>query len=278
MIAKAHTFRNKGLVERCGDLLPQDLRRRLARSWLKARYHELLGRDSSGLTCSLPGGETFRILPAYRHISWNLEEYSAFRAAIRAGDTVLDIGANAGNYSLLFGRWVGASGKVYAFEPASAAYAGLCAHLGLNGLLGAVEPARLAASDSSGNALLSAPPHFGTNRLIGANETAAGPVERVETVTVDEFCAWKGIRPRFLKIDVEGFELAVLRGARETIAAAGGDLALFVEMHPSIWPELGISQDDIAAEIEAQGLRAVPLAPGQDLWTAEGVCARVAPR
>ncbi len=63
---------------------------------------------------------------------------------------------------------------------------------------------------------------------------AAGPIS-VPTVTIDSFCAREGLLPSFIKIDVEGAELAVLRGARETIRRGGDALALFVELHPSIW-------------------------------------------
>ena len=73
-------------------------------------------------------------------------------------------------------------------------------------------------------------------------------------MSIDQFCAERGLAPRVIKIDVEGAELAVLRGARSTIAAAGPGLQLFVEMHPHLWPALGISADDVRRECEAQGL------------------------
>ena len=45
---------------------------------------------------------------------------------------------------------------------------------------------------------------------------------------------------------MEGWELEALRGARETIARGGEGLALFVEMHPTVWRERGLSPDDVS--------------------------------
>ena len=63
-----------------------------------------------------------------------------------------------------------------------------------------------------------------------------------------------------IKIDIEGAELAALRGARRTIAARGAALALFVELHPAIWPSLGVTRADIEAELLRQRLVVEPLA------------------
>jgi hypothetical protein len=97
----------------------------------------------------------------------------------------------------------------------------------------------------------------------------------VETVTIDQFCARERIVPTIIKIDVEGWELEALRGARETIARGRGSLALFVEMHPTAWRERGLRADDVRAELHAQGLRAVPLRPVADPWALEGECLRL---
>jgi hypothetical protein len=58
----------------------------------------------------------------------------------------------------------------------------------------------------------------------------------VPTVTVDEFAVKSGLTPHFIKIDVEGAELLVLRGAREIIAAAKPTICLSIHS-----PELRLS-------------------------------------
>jgi len=81
-----------------------------------------------------------------------------------------------------------------------------------------------------------------------------------------------------VKIDVEGAELDVLRGARETVRRTRGRLALFVEIHPSLWRRSGSSSVDLRAELDVQQLDAVPLTPTDDMWAIEGVCLRLVPR
>src|SRR5438067_1584161 len=137
------------------------------RRWCKPIQDRLLTLFArKGLTCSLPGGETVRILPAYRFASWNLDEYFAFKRAAGAGSVALDVGANVGCYALLFGQWVGPTGKVFAFEPAPEAFVGLCRHLALNAQSAAVVPIQMALSDSSGLQSFLASGSHGENHLV----------------------------------------------------------------------------------------------------------------
>lgn len=269
--AEGHAYRRRSPLEAVGAAVARLLPEGGARRRLRALYHAALG-GGSGIAASLPGGETVRVLPEYRFIGWNPVEYAAFRAAARPGGVALDVGANVGAYALLFGGWVGAGGQVFAFEPSARAFEGLSAHVALNGLGGVVRPVRAAVSDREGRAALAAEGHHGTSRLAS---TAGEGTETVETVTIDQFCAREHIVPTLIKIDVEGWELEALRGARDTIARGGGGLALFVEMHPTAWRERGISADDVRAELRAQGLRAVPLREGADPWALEGECLRL---
>ena len=248
------------------------------RRWLKRIFHGLIELRTAGrgLVCRLPGGETVRIAPAYRSMTWNLQEYRAFKEALRPGAVALDIGANLGCYSVLFGQWVGPTGKVFAFEPSPQTFAGLRRHISLNRLSGVVVPVQAAVSDASGSAALSDDGVPGTNRLICPAEAAEARRQlSVATVTVDDFCEREKIVPDLIKVDVEGLELAVLRGARRTIRACGDRLKLFVEMHPRTWAELGISQDDLQTELEGQGLTASALDGGALLWSVEGICVRL---
>ena len=280
-VAESEKFREPGLVERAGAVARRVVRGTRLRPLVKRAYHAMLDLQTGGrgLECRLPGGESVRIAPAYRYVSWNQDEYRAFKAALGPGQVAFDIGANVGCYSMLFGQWVGAAGKVYAFEPSPATFEGLERHIALNGLGGVVRAVRAAVSDESATADFLVLDNQGTSRLAaGAEGAASARAVRVPTVSVDEFCAREGVTPDLLKIDVEGFELAVLRGARETIRRAGPRLAVFVEMHPTTWAELGLSKDDMLAELEAQGLEAEPPDGCEDMWSVEGVCLRLRPR
>jgi FkbM family methyltransferase len=246
------------------------------RRYLKRGYHLALTLQSrgAGLTRVLPGGEIINVLPKYEYLSWNPDEYRAFREAVRPGMVALDVGASVGAYSTLLGRWVGATGVVFAFEPAPGVFDGLVRHVQINDLTGIVRPIAAAVGGSPMTARLLLADTAGESRLAGSSESAARAISVLVT-TIDEFCAREGVVPDFIKIDVEGGELAALQGARETIRARRGHLALFVEMHPSIWPALGFGREDLIAELRAQSLEAHPLIPSADMWALEGICLRL---
>jgi FkbM family methyltransferase len=273
-VASSEAYRRPSLLETIGERIARAVPDGAPRRWLRDAYRAALKIRSGGrgFESRLPGGESVRLLPEYRFVTWNPAEYEAFRAASKVGGVALDVGANVGAYALLFGRWVRPGGRVYAFEPAPDAFDGLSRHVALNGLGDVVTPVRAAAAGASGTASLRVDGISGANRL---SEGDGGGSIDVEAVTIDDFCARKGIRPSIIKIDVEGAELEVLRGARETIRIGGDDLALFVEMHPSIWREMGISAADLQAELASQGLRAESLRPTSDPWALEGECLRI---
>jgi FkbM family methyltransferase len=268
--AEGTTYRRRSTLEAVGATVARLVPESGLRRWLRRAYHALRG-GSRGVESVLPGGEKVRVLPD-RFISWNTVEYAAFRAAAAPGGIALDVGANAGAYALLFGQWIRPGGRVFAFEPSPEAFEGLRRHVELNGLAGVVELVRAAVSDVGGTAALIGAGHHGTSRLAAPGEAGT---ETVETVTIDAFCATHGITPTLIKIDVEGFELEALRGARETIARGGAELALFVEMHPTVWRERGLSAGEVRAELERQGLRAEPLRDVADPWALEGECLRL---
>ena len=278
-IEEKEKYRQVGWFERAAESIGKSLGQGWLRAKLRAFYHQLLLLRSGGrgFRCDLPGGESVRILPAYRFASWSTVEYNAFREAVRPGDLVLDIGANVGAYSLLFGQWTGPAGKVFAFEPAPETFIALCRHTQMNHLEGIVLPQCLAISDRAATLEFAADRFHGTNRLRSTTESGDGKsaIIQVQAMTIDEFCAQNNLQPDFIKIDIEGFELAALVGARKTISAGRGKLALFVEMHPAIWENIGVSRREIMEELDRQGLRAEPLVDGEgDPWAA-GVCLRL---
>jgi FkbM family methyltransferase len=278
-IAHAERYRRRSRIEILAARVAPRLRGTRVHTWLRAGFRRWLSvaTRGRGLECVLPDGEVVWVAPEWRHLSWNPDEYQAFKAATPAGGVVLDVGANVGAYALLFGRWVGPTGRVIAVEPAPESCAGLRRHVELNGLGAIVSVVAAAASDNCGEVdfLLVGE---GTSRMAAAGES--GPVARVRVpaVTIDELCARHGLKPDVIKIDVEGFELAVLKGARETLRTAGDRLAVFVEMHPTTWRELGISAADVERELEAQGWKASPLRPHADMWAVEGECLRLSRR
>lgn len=240
---------------------------------LRRAFEAVLDRlPGDHLVSVLPEGERVRLSARHRHVSWNPEEYRAFRAAVRRGATVLDVGANVGAYTLMFATWVGENGRVFAFEPAPDACAGLRTHVRLNGFDDRVTIVQAAASASVGNAPFAVHPSGGASSL-ALSSLGDVPQISVATETVDHVCKAHALIPSVIKVDVEGAELEVLKGARNTLALPG--IHAFVEFHPAAWQQAGIARTDIEDELRGQGFIVEPLEASHDPWTTEGVCVRL---
>jgi FkbM family methyltransferase len=144
--------------------------------------------------------------------SYELEKQRAFAQVVHPGETVFDLGANVGFYTLLASELVGPSGHVYAFEPVPRNLLHLRQHVALNGLMNVTE-IQAAVCDASGCHRFQLHPSAAMGHL--ADE---GAIE-VNTVTLDHFVFEVGAAPpNSIKIDVEGAEFSVLQGAREVLA------------------------------------------------------------
>jgi FkbM family methyltransferase len=156
------------------------------------------------------------------YIGRSLELYGEFSAAevyllaphLRAGDTVVDAGANIGAHTVPFAQSVGATGAVHAFEPQRVVFQTLCANVALNSLTN-VYCRQAALGDSPGTICVPALDYAKDNNFGGLG---LGQYRTGEHVSVETLDALQLERCRLIKIDVEGMEVQVLRGARETIA------------------------------------------------------------
>jgi FkbM family methyltransferase len=152
-----------------------------------------------------------------RRLRYPYEFRTEIAAAVSPGDTVVDVGANVGQYAALLARMVGPEGRVLAFEPVPRTFrilASVVAGLELSN----VETLQLALADSDGTARFAEVqdvdglPDSGLAHLAtGADRsTVEVPVARLDSLCAGSL-AIAGCT--FLKIDVEGAELLVLRGA-----------------------------------------------------------------
>ena len=150
---------------------------------------------------------------------WEPTTIRTFLRLVSPGATVLDVGANSGLFSLLAARSDPAV-TVHAVEPVARVFSVLESNVALNGLPN-VTCHRLACSDRSGPATLHVPAGEAVpvmaSLVAGWADTAATG-EPVECTTVDGLVAGEAIdRVDVVKIDAEGSEDAVLRGARATL-------------------------------------------------------------
>jgi len=162
-------------------------------------------------------GLRYKIFPgygwAYLYGGWERTLIRVMRNIIKPGFVVYDLGANYGMHTLLFAREVGQSGHVYAFEPNPEIFAALQENLRLNSMQ-SVTPVPKAVSFQAGEASFEIGHHRGAGHL-----THSGPgTYKVSVTSIDEFVFDQhALPPSFLKIDVEGGESAVLKGALRTL-------------------------------------------------------------
>lgn len=158
------------------------------------------------------------------------------------GDTVLDIGANFGLYSRFLSARVGSGGKVMAFEPLPPMAEVLRNNVQKLGLSN-VEVRQQALSDSLGLVSMSVPQYEGG----GDNFYEAQIISdregdfKVETNTLDHLFEQEGVRPSFLKIDVEGHEEEVVRGGMKMLHA----------LRPKLFIEVNGNPDEVGSAAEA---------------------------
>lgn len=151
-------------------------------------------------------------------------DLAVVRHLVGEGDVVLDLGANVGLYTSVLSRWVGPRGEVHAVEPIPETHRTLrhvVTRLGLRN----VRLHQCAVADCEGSAEMELPRmargegHYYA-RLAGDDAFASAERFTVRVATVDVLCAGIERPVRFVKCDVEGHELGVVRGADALLRGA----------------------------------------------------------
>ena len=175
---------------------------------------------------------------------------------IPPGSEVWNVGANVGAYVLQAGHWVGAHGRVLAFEPNPSAARALTENVRLNGLQDRVEIVPWAIGETSGDADLYASGADGMSRMGRANPALeATRAMRVAVTTLDEVVDRRQKCPSWIIMDIEGWEIGALKSARRLLRHS----RFVIELHPSAWPWSGHSRGDLEELLREYGLDVVPL-------------------
>jgi FkbM family methyltransferase len=150
------------------------------------------------------------------------ETVSWLDASVRPGDAVYDVGANIGAYSLIAAHLAGPGGRCYAFEPGSATFAKLVKNIFLNDFEERMVAFNLGLAEETGLETLSySSPTAGAAMHTFGAETAPGG-QTVMAFRLDELVERLGLRPpNLLKVDVDGSELSVLKGAGRLLVDDG---------------------------------------------------------
>lgn len=128
----------------------------------------------------------------------------------------IDIGAHVGKYTIMIGRKVGKKGMVIAIEPETYNFIGLLENIKLNKLTNVI-PIKLALSNKSGNAKLFVTDEYGGGGHSIIEHNKKSTFRWVASQTLDNLLKKIKIKPKhvkLVKIDVEGAEYLVLKGAK----------------------------------------------------------------
>jgi FkbM family methyltransferase len=180
------------------------------------------------------------------------EGFDACIEACRGRRCVFDVGAHIGLVALPMASQIAPAGVVIAFEPATANQQYLKRHIALNDMASRIRVEPLLVGSKIEDVAFHEFDH-----AAGMNTVATGLLRgnvrtrSVRQTTIDAFCAETGLAPEIIKIDVEGAEIGVLEGARETLAKHRPEV--FLSVHPRQIAALGRSIEELRAEIVRSG-------------------------
>lgn len=174
------------------------------------------------------------------------DEMRQFVEVARRHTVFADVGAHFGVFSTVFAL-VAAGGRALAYEPVVTSSAILLAHAQLNDVSDRVEVVQAALGASAGEARAILDPAG----FAAFGRSSTGPGERFEMRTLDGEVERTGVSPDLLKIDVEGFELEVLRGGARLLR--GCRPFLFLELHLDAIEARGGRPTDVVDELVNAG-------------------------
>lgn len=183
---------------------------------------------------------------------WEEYERSLFGKSIKPGDTVIDIGAHIGTYTLIAAQKVGPMGKVYAFEPLPKNFELLKKNVEVNGYKNVVLINK-AVSNKNGTSklFLSNEDNFGDQRIYASKDNRK--FLTIKTITLDNFFKDKTKQIQIIKMDIQGSEVLALTGATK-ILKQNKHLKLFTELWPKALKESGSSATKYLNLLKKNGL------------------------
>lgn len=170
------------------------------------------------------GGKLLRVMMG----TYEKEQAALFESLIHPGDVVFDVGAHVGYYTLLAVALAGRRGRVFAFEPEPANFTFLKKHVTLNGHAN-ITVVNAAVGDRRGDVLFEYGTGSGTGHVASGDAAEPSPSLGARTphepllvamLTLDGFARENATQCQAIKIDVEGAELAVLKGAQTLLRDA----------------------------------------------------------
>jgi FkbM family methyltransferase len=213
-----------------------------ARAMLGRTDHQVVARDGIRFDLDLAEGIDFSI---YLVGVFERRTARALNRLVEPSSLVIDIGANIGAHTLRLARLVGPHGRVLAFEPTDFAFQKLQRNLGLNPTLASrVDAFHCFLTEGNDvsvpGAIYSSWPLAGGTELHAKHLGHAMPTEAASARSLDDVLTlYPDRRVQLVKLDVDGFECQVLRGARLMLREVR---PIFVmELAPYVLEERGAS-------------------------------------
>jgi FkbM family methyltransferase len=165
------------------------------------------------------------------------------------GKDIIDIGANNGSFAIDFAHLVGDNGKVHSYEPQRLVYYQLCGNVFMNGLNN-VYCHNLAIGSCVDSVYIETPDYFEKGAVNFGNVKVGKNGDMIIQMPLDAFeNEYKDVV--FIKIDVQGYELNVIKGAENIISKHRP--YLFVEFEEDLLNEAGTSEKELQEKIESLG-------------------------
>ncbi len=190
----------------------------------------------------------------------------AVESFLRPGDTFVDVGANEGWFSTIGARVVGPSGMVIAAEPQERCWSAIHRNFTENDFLNyRIVPCAIGETEGATDIILYPSLNGEASTLVSQRRRNHFPRQRTKIIRLDTVVDRLGITSaRLVKIDCEGFELNVLKGAKGALRA-GRIEYLLVELHPQQLNELGQCEADVADYLRSLGYYSFPADSGT-IW------------
>ena len=180
---------------------------------------------------------------------YEVNKHKAIKSLLRPGNTFIDIGVNKGDFSLLAAKIVGEAGHVLSFEPEPTNVRWTKKSIDLNGYDN-IQLFEIALSDENGEATLYLGKKSGFNTLVPNQRARDCGIINVKTKTLDRFL--EEVEFNFsidmIKIDVEGSEMEVLRGASRALSE-NNNVILLIDIHP----RLGVDPENVCNYLMEEG-------------------------
>jgi FkbM family methyltransferase len=212
--------------------------------WARGVYEWLLSAATlgRGVPRLINGEDEIRVSVHHRYVdeSYEPEVFDLLKRELKHDDIVFDVGAYIGVYSIILARYLGPKGGVYAFEPAPDNARLLQEHLKLNRVCDKVKLVSAGVGEACGRGKLYANGEHIQNSFSEAalgEHAGVGTID-VAVVSLDAFCDEHSLEPSWVKVDTEGWELQVLRGATG-LFGSNRNVRFVVEMHPYAWQTAG---------------------------------------